>query len=82
MRIVSASSPSIKLYGASGAGAGKTQAGKKTLKLGWEDLILGFALVVILVSWIQGTFTPDQVLAYLGFTTAGGAWGLLSKRGK
>jgi hypothetical protein len=54
---------------------------KKKIKLSWEDVILGIALLVIIVSWITGAFGPDQVLAYLGFTATGGIWGYFSGKG-
>jgi len=51
---------------------------KRQLKLSWEDLILVLALTVIITSWLKGIFTPEQVLAYLGFTATGGMWGYVS----
>lgn len=51
---------------------------KRKIKLSWEDLILALALIVIVTSWLRGTFTPEQVLAYLGFTATGGMWGYVS----
>ena len=51
---------------------------KRQLKLRWEDLILALALAVIIISWLKGTFTSAEVLAYLGFTSAGGMWGYVS----
>ena len=51
---------------------------KRQLKLSWEDLILVLALAVIVTSWLKGIFTPEQVLAYLGFTATGGMWGYVS----
>lgn len=56
----------------------ETQPLKRQLKLGWEDLILVLALTVIVTSWLKGIFTPEQVLAYLGFTATGGMWGYVS----
>lgn len=56
----------------------KTQQVKRKIRLSWEDLILAIALIVIITSWIKGTFTAEQVLAYLGFTATGGAWGYVS----
>jgi len=64
------------------AKAGLTEAEtpqmKRQLKLSWEDLILVLALTVIITSWLKGIFTPEQVLAYLGFTATGGMWGYVS----
>jgi hypothetical protein len=56
----------------------ETQPLERQLKLGWEDLILALALTVIVTSWLKGIFTPEQVLAYLGFTATGGMWGYVS----
>ena len=56
----------------------KAQQVKRKIKLSWEDLILALALIVITTSWIKGTFTAEQVLAYLGFTATGGVWGYVS----
>ncbi|NVM55790.1 MAG: hypothetical protein HWN66_18970 [Candidatus Helarchaeota archaeon] len=56
----------------------ETQRIKRQLKLSWEDLILALALIVIITSWLKGIFTPEQVLAYLGFTATGGIWGYVS----
>jgi hypothetical protein len=74
MRIVSIPSP-VKLMGAPAASTAKE---KKTIKLGWEDIIIALALLIIVVSWIQGRITPDQAISYLGFTAAGGVWGAFS----
>ena len=57
---------------------GETPRMKRQLKLSWEDLILVLALTVIVTSWLRGIFTPEQVLAYLGFTATGGMWGYVS----
>jgi len=56
----------------------KTQQVKRKIRLSWEDLVLALALIVIITSWLKGTFTAEQVLAYLGFTTTGGVWGYVS----
>jgi hypothetical protein len=81
MRILSA--PKVQTAKVPG-GLSKSQPqaqAKKKIKLSWEDLVLGLAVLVIVVSWIQGVFTPDQVLAYLGFTATGGIWGYFSGKG-
>lgn len=57
------------------------QKPKSKIKLSWEDIILGIAILVIIISWITGSFTPEQVLAYLGFTATGGVWGYVSGSG-
>lgn len=72
--------PEIKMPEALETGAAKPEAQqlKRKIKLSWEDLILAVALIVIVTSWLKGTFTPEQVLAYLGFTATGGMWGYVS----
>ena len=50
----------------------------KKFKLGWEDIILLIAIIIILVSWIRNEFSSEQALAYLGFTATGGIWGVFS----
>jgi hypothetical protein len=57
---------------------GKTPATRWHLNLGWEDIVLALALAIIIISWLRGQYTPDQALAYLGFTTSGGIWGYMS----
>ncbi len=58
---------------------GKGKAARpKQLRLGWEDIVLALALLIIVVSWLRGQFTPAEALAYLGFTTTGGIWGYFS----
>lgn len=61
-----------------GAVRPKAQQLKRKIKLSWEDLILALALLVIVTSWLKGAFTPEQVLAYFGFTATGGMWGYVS----
>lgn len=61
-----------------GAVRPKAEQLKRKIKVSWEDLILALALIVILTSWLRGTFTAEQVLAYLGFTATGGMWGYVS----
>jgi hypothetical protein len=80
MRIVKI--PEIRTPQELEAGAAKPEAQrfKRKIKLSWEDLILGLALIVIITSWLKGIFTPEQVLGYLGFTTAGGMWGYVSAK--
>jgi hypothetical protein len=79
MRIVSIPSP-VKLMGAPMGGdkAAPSAGAKKSIKLGWEDIVIGLALLIIVVSWLQGRITPDQAISYLGFTAAGGVWGVFS----
>lgn len=78
MRIISPTKPPViakqKVMTAPSAPAQQ----KSRISLSWEDVILGIALSVILISWITGAFTPEQVLAYLGFTATGGVWGYVS----
>lgn len=78
MRILNV--PEIKIPGGLETGAVKPEARqlRRKIKLSWEDLILALALIVIVTSWLRGTFTPEQVLAYLGFTATGGMWGYVS----
>ncbi len=54
---------------------------RKKVRFGWEDIVLFLALLIILVSWVKGDFSPDRALAYLGFTATGGIWGYFSGRG-
>lgn len=55
------------------------QIGKRTL--GWEDVIVLLAIIVIFVSWVQGAMTYQEVLVALFGTGAGGAWGFTTGKG-
>jgi hypothetical protein len=78
MRIVNVQeTKSVQTLGAPAPGGSMSKT-KRKIKLSWEDLILAISLIVIIVSWIQGIFTADQVLAYLGFTATGGVWGYMT----
>lgn len=55
---------------------------KRKIKLGWEDLILGLALIIIVTGWLKKELNIDQVLAYLGFGASGGIWGFISGKNR
>jgi hypothetical protein len=50
------------------------------VKFGWEDVILALALLIIFVSWAQGSMDSQGALVALLGTGAGGAWGHVAAR--
>ncbi len=84
MRIISVPGPVAVMRAPGGAEAGKPVAEKIKIRLGWEDILVATAFIVIVVSWMQGVYGPDQVLSHLGFAGAGGVWGYVTgvKKGK
>jgi hypothetical protein len=53
---------------------------KKNVAFGREDLLLVFVVALILAGLLLGKITFDQALAYIGVSTSGGVWGLISGR--
>jgi hypothetical protein len=83
MRIVKKPSPtteaSAKALAAGGAPAPAPASNFETsVKLGFEDLLVAMVIIIVLVAWAAGQLTIQQVLSYLGVSTTGGVWGLLS----
>jgi hypothetical protein len=50
----------------------------RTVKYGKEDLLLVFIVALILAGLGLGKLTFEQALGYIGVSTSGGVWGLLS----
>ncbi len=60
---------------------GKVLAGgetKRKVTVGKEDWILLLVVVLILVGLYLDKLNFEQALAYIGVSTSGGVWGLLS----
>ncbi len=49
----------------------------KTVQLGSEDLVLGVIILVLIIGYVRGQLTIQDLLAYLGVSGAGGLWGML-----
>lgn len=54
------------------------QTETRTVQFGKEDLLLVFIVALILVGLALGKLTWESALAYIGVSTSGGVWGLLS----
>jgi hypothetical protein len=85
MRIVKKPSPPAeapaKALAAGGAPAPapvSTSNFDTSVKLGFEDLLVAMVIIIVLAAWAAGQLTIQQVLSYLGVSTTGGVWGLLS----
>ena len=50
----------------------------RKVAFGREDLVLVFMVALILVGLAMGKLAFDQALAFIGVSTSGGVWGLLS----
>lgn len=49
----------------------------KTVKLGFEDIILLIVTAVLITGYLRSQLTIQEFLTYLGVTGAGGLWGML-----
>lgn len=49
----------------------------KTVRLGFEDIILLIVIAVLITGYTRGQLTIQDFLTYLGVTGAGGLWGML-----
>ncbi len=56
---------------------GAAPEGTKSVKPGYEDLLLVLIVAILLVGWGTKQLTIEQVLTYLGAGTTGGVWGLI-----
>lgn len=54
------------------------ETSSRNVKFGKEDVLLVFVVALILVGLGIGKLTFEQALAYIGISTSGGVWGLLS----
>jgi hypothetical protein len=67
-----------KTVPAKAAGLPAEETVSRNVKFGKEDLLLVFIVALILVGLGLGKLTFEQALAYVGVSTSGGVWGLLS----
>jgi hypothetical protein len=72
--------PSPAGHGVAPGGPQPTTPPKKNVTFGREDLLLVFVVALILSGLLLGKVTFDQALAYIGVSTSGGVWGLISGR--
>jgi hypothetical protein len=78
MRIVVEKIPAPAQEREAVAGQEAAATEKRSVTYGKEDLILVFGVALILFGLWFGKLTFEQALAYIGVSTSGGVWGLLS----